>query len=150
MADDEGPVRHGLELGDINATDDKVRATVQSYNYEDCTSTIALRDWLEDRRQELVDAGTYMPRPLPLDQEPSEALTERQAAAQALFERLTAGVPADVEERTDEQHARWILANILDWHRREGKAAWWKYFRLSGQIPEDLIDERAALSQLTL
>ncbi|HLP66662.1 MAG TPA: TM0106 family RecB-like putative nuclease [Rhizobium sp.] len=139
----------GLELGDIDAIDDEVRATVQSYNYEDCTSTIALRDWLENRVHELVDDGTDVPRPLPSDQEPSEALTEHQEAVQALIERLTADVPADIEERSEEQHARWILANILDWHRREDKAAWWEYFRLSALTPEELIDERAALSHLT-
>ncbi|QJF51101.1 TM0106 family RecB-like putative nuclease [Roseobacter ponti] len=138
----------GLELGDIDAIDGEVRATVQSYNYDDCASTIALRDWLEDRRQELVDAGTEVPRPLPSDQEPSEALTERQEAVQALIERLTADVPADIEERSEEQHAHWILANILDWHRREDKAAWWEYFRLSALTPEELVDERTALSQL--
>lgn len=138
----------GLELGDIDAIDGEVRATVQSYNYEDCASTIALRDWLERRRQELVYAGTDVPRPLPSDQEPREALTERQEAVQALIKRLMADVPADFEERSEEQHARWILANILDWHRREDKAAWWEYFRLSALTPEELIDERAALSQL--
>ena len=139
----------GLELGDIDAINSEVRATVQSYNSEDCTSSIALRDWLEERRQELVDAGKPVARPLPTDREPSEKLTERQAAVQALVERLTADVPVDIEERTGEQHARWILANILDWHRREDKATWWEFFRLSALSAEELVDERAALSQLT-
>ena len=48
----------------------------------------------------------------------------------ALIERLTANIPADPEERDEEQQARWILANIIDWHRREDKAVWWEYFRL--------------------
>ncbi len=41
------------------------------------------------------------------------------------------------------------MANLLDWHRREGKAKWWEYFRLAGLTLEELIDERAALSDLS-
>src|SRR5690606_18090706 len=57
--------------------------------------------------------------------------------------------PADPEERTEEQQGRWLLANILDWHRREEKAIWWELFRLSDLSAEDLQDERAGLSGLT-
>src|SRR5258708_35465374 len=66
----------------------------------------------------------------------------------ALIERLTADVPADMAERTAEQHARWLLAHTLDWHRREQKALWWACFRLSDLGAEDLLDERAGLSGL--
>ena len=38
---------------------------------------------------------------------------------------------------------------MLDWHRREDKATWWEYFRLSELTAEELIHERAALSGLT-
>ena len=51
---------------------------------------------------------------------------------------------------TREQQARWVLANILDWHRREEKAVWWEFFRLSECTVEELMDERGALAQLEL
>jgi hypothetical protein len=38
------------------------------------------------------------------------------------------------------------LANVLDWHRREEKAAWWEYFRLRDRSAEELFEEPAALS----
>ena len=57
-------------------------------------------------------------------------------------------MPVDIEERTVEQQARWILANIADWHRREQKAVWWEYFRLSELSADDLLDERGALAGL--
>jgi len=50
---------------------------------------------------------------------------------------------------TEGHHARWILAHILDWHRREDKATWWEYFRLSALSSDELLDERAGLSGLT-
>jgi hypothetical protein len=58
-------------------------------------------------------------------------------------------VPADANERSPEQHARWLLAYSLDWHRREEKAVWWEYFRLRELAADDLLDERAALSGLS-
>ena len=44
-------------------------------------------------------------------------------------------------ERTPEQHARWLLAQLLGWHRREDKATWWEFFRLMELTPEELVDE---------
>jgi uncharacterized protein len=67
----------------------------------------------------------------------------------ALVDRLTSEVPDDPSEHTAEQHARWILAHILDWHRREKKVSWWEYFRLAELPAEDLLDERAGLADLT-
>ena len=43
---------------------------------------------------------------------------------------LVAGMPDDPEERTEEERARYLLADLLEWHRREAKPAWWRYFRL--------------------
>jgi len=37
---------------------------------------------------------------------------------------------------------------MLEWHRREGKAAWWEYYRLRELSDEDLLDEKAAIAGL--
>jgi hypothetical protein len=76
------------------------------------------------------------------------AVSDWQKKIEELSKRLVADVPADREARTEDQHARWLLANVLDWHRRENKAVWWEYFRLSALSSEELMDERSALSQL--
>jgi uncharacterized protein len=75
-------------------------------------------------------------------------VSEWQQKIEQLSQRLTADVPADFHDRTDEHHARWLLANVLDWHRRENKAVWWEYYRLSALSSEELLDERSALSGL--
>ena len=120
----------------------------RGYNRDDCVSTWRLRDWLEARRDSLIASGIAVPRPAATEGAPSEALGDWLERSMRLIERLTADVPADVAERTAEQHARWLLAHTLDWHRREQKALWWEYFRLSGLGAEDLLDERAGLSGL--
>lgn len=138
-----------LELGDTSGVTDANRAAVNGYNKDDCLSAEALRNWLEALRVEAVKSGVAIPRPEPKSGDASEQLTDWQKKIAALIGRLTHDVPVDVAERTAEQQARWLLAYILDWHRREEKAVWWEYFRLAALSAEDLLDERAALSNLT-
>ncbi|MBI1318338.1 MAG: TM0106 family RecB-like putative nuclease [Candidatus Hydrogenedens sp.] len=139
----------GLELGDPESISPEDRAKVQGYNEDDCASTIGLWEWLEARRQDLLDQGTEVPRPAPGEEREQDEPSEHQLAIQALIERLTADVPVDIAERTPEQQARWVLAYLLEWHWREEKSGWWEYFRLAKLTPEELGDERAALSYLT-
>ena len=139
----------GLEFNDIPSIADTTKATVLGYNKDDCVSTAHLRDWLEELRAQLVATGTDVPRPVPGDGSPNEKITDWLLKINALIEKLTVGIPVDPDERDEEQHARWLLANILDWHRREEKAVWWEYFRLADLSAEDLLDERAGLSGLT-
>lgn len=138
-----------LELGNLDFIEAADRAVVAGYNRDDCVSTWRLRDWLETQRAELIAAGTAVPRPEAPAGEPGEALGEWQEKINELIARLSGDVPADVAQRTPEQHARWLLAHTLDWHRREKKAVWWEYFRLSDLGAEDLLDERAGLAGLT-
>jgi hypothetical protein len=142
-------VQSCLELSDIANIKTEDRAVVQGYNCDDCISTWKLRDWLETVRAEVISAGTAIARPIAKEGEAGEVLNEWQQKIAALALRLTHDVPADGATRTAEQHARWLLANILDWHRREEKALWWEYFRLSALSAEELLDERAGLSGLT-
>jgi Superfamily I DNA and RNA helicases and helicase subunits len=68
-------------------------------------------------------------------------LTEAQARVQALADRLSTGVPTDPAARDDDQQAKWLLAQLLGWHRREDKSTWWEYHRLMDLTPEQLVDE---------
>jgi uncharacterized protein len=141
-------VQTALGLGDLSLVDSETRAVVNGYNRDDCESTRVLRDWLEDRRKELIDAGGEVPRPDATDGAPSEDLSEWQKRIAELVSKLTSDVPDDESQRTTEQHARWLLAHCLDWHRREEKATWWEYFRLAALAAEDLLDERVGLAGL--
>ena len=61
---------------------------------------------------------------------------------------LLAGVPAD-PPRDGGQQARALLADLLDWHRREDKPAWWRYFYVRTLSAAELIGEPDALGGLT-
>ena len=48
-----------------------------------------------------------------------------------------------------EQKAQALLADLLDWHRREAKPAWWRYFQVRTLTAAELVDEPDALGGLT-
>ena len=138
-----------LEAGaETRGAVEKMRSVVQEYNRDDCVSTLRLRDWLEELRRGLVAGGEEIARPVVADVEEREP-TERQRKVQALKKRLLDGVP-DGGERSDEEEARWLTAHLLDWHRREAKSTWWEYFRLGDLGEDELRDEKAGLTGLTL
>ena len=137
-----------IELGDFDAITDQDRGAVEGYNRDDCLSAWKLRDWLEEVRAALVKAGATIERPVAKSGDAGEDLTDWQEKVAALGERLTRDVPADPAHRTAEQQARWLLANLIDFHRRENKAVWWEHFRLAALSAEDLLEERSALSGL--
>jgi predicted RecB family nuclease len=141
-------VEHSLELGRATELPERYREALETYNGDDCRSTAKLRDWLEAERQKLVDAGAPIPRPPLGDGTPPEDLDERQKRVAALVAELLGGIPIDPKDRTAEQSAQWMLAQLLDWHRRESKASWWEGYRLAELDDEALIDERAGLSGL--
>lgn len=141
-------VEHGLELGRVMDIDADIRKTVEGYNADDCLSTFSLRDWLEVLRRTQVEAGVDIPRPIAQDGAPAETLNDRQLRVAALIAALTRDVPVDESIRTEGQAARWLLSNLLDWHRREAKVAYWEKFRLRDLDDEELRDERAAIGGL--
>jgi len=137
-----------LELGNAREITQELKDVVVLYNQEDCLSAMKLRDWLEVLRTNLIANGAQIPRPPAGNPEPPAEIDERQRQIAALVERLTAGVPSDPTQRSNEQHARWILAHVLDWHRRELKSTYWEFFRLADLQTEDLFDERCAIAGL--
>ena len=143
-------LEQSLELGVSEAIDQETREAVEAYNRDDCVSAMRLRDWLETLRAEQAAQGAAIARPVPpQDGAPKPDLDAREQRTRALAARLAADVPLDPGARSAEQKARWLLADLLEWHRREEKAPWWEYFRLRDLSDEELMDERAAIAGLT-
>jgi uncharacterized protein len=127
-----------LQMGGEAGYDDAALQRIERYNRDDVVSTRLLRDWLEERRAELAARlGEELPRvvleavPIP------DKVSAHQQAIEPVVARLVEGVPAAESERTREQHARWLLAQLLSWHRREEKSFWWRYYHLMGELTDD-------------
>ena len=84
--------------------------------------------------------------PEPEEREDSDA----QQAVNELVDALLAGLPESVEEMRDGERGRWLLAQLLNWHRREAKSFWWRYFYLVGELTdEERREESDAIGELT-
>ena len=122
-----------------------LQRVVAGYNEDDCRATLALRDWLEERRVELAAVAwpgaaascrgrrTRDGRGPGARQDPGGAAGRRPGRP---------GCSVRV------QQAKALLADLLDWHRREDKPGWWRYFYLRDLSPAELIGEPDALGGL--
>ena len=123
--------------------------TVESYNKEDCLSARCLRDWLEERRRETEQKlARAIPRPAPRSGDAKENLAEQLERVEVIKKMLLNGLPPDPSEWTAEHDSRWLLAQMLEWHRREEKSMWWEYFRLCDLSDAELIEDKSALGGL--
>ncbi|UQX89073.1 TM0106 family RecB-like putative nuclease [Jatrophihabitans telluris] len=116
--------------------DPAILDAIERYNAADVRSTLALHDWLEQRRAELsVRTGESLPRPGTdgdrADAEPDEA----ELAENALAEKLLA---ADQP----------LFAGLVGWHRREARPGWWDFFRRAEFDDEELIEDGTAIGGL--
>jgi len=138
-----------LELGEGDRPRSPILDDIAAYNRDDVRSTLALRDWLERLRVELANRTVQpVPRPAAVSSEAPVELAEADARVRAVAEILTDGVPADPAERSDAQHAAWLLAQLLSWHRREKKAAFWEFFHRMEMDAAELTVDKGALGPI--
>ncbi|MGH2905038.1 MAG: hypothetical protein ACRDK7_15855 [Solirubrobacteraceae bacterium] len=50
------------------------------------------------------------------------------------------GVPEDVVDQDEDRHGRWLMAQLLDYHRREAKPVWWAYFERLEADEQQLVE----------
>jgi uncharacterized protein len=138
-----------LTLGSAEGEIGDLLKTVGGYNQDDCISALRLRDWLEDRRKELeTTLGRVLPRPAVKSGAATLSLAAALDEVEDVKARLLEPLPTDEAEWTEEQRACWLLAQTLEWHRREEKSAWWEYFRLCDLSDEELQEDRSAIGGL--
>jgi uncharacterized protein len=131
-----------LETGDALDEVADTKLTVQSYNEDDCRSTAQLRDFLERLRGQLAaHRGHALPRPERAPSKPSDELSERQRVTAELAARLRRHAGLDPGRRE-------LLANLLDFHWREGKSGWWEHYRARDLPAADRRDDRSCIDGL--
>ncbi len=148
MAPYKRALEQALELGQHDAITAESRAAVECYNRDDCVSALRLREWLEKLREGQERQGVEVPRPVPKVIEQEKPPNERRMQARALAAELVEGIAPVPSERGPAEHARWLLAQLLEFHWREEKAAWWEHYRLIGLNDDELREDRAAIADL--
>ena len=105
-----------LQLGGSRDGGSVLLEKIEGYNRDDCLSTLKLREWLETLR------GPEVPRPSAPSAEPPEELTEKLLAVRAgLMTRRIDGVPRESAATDRGPAGRWLLAQLLEYHRRENR-----------------------------
>jgi predicted RecB family nuclease len=108
---------------------------IAAYNEEDCRATLALRDWLlEHRPGDARWATSPEARPVDVDRRKTDA--GREALRQALLAGESAGSP------------RWLVAELLEYHRREARPAWWWFYQRCEMSADELFEDGEAIGRL--
>ena len=108
----------------LDTQDPEMLKTIENYNREDCVSTAELQKWLLQIR------GMDPP-------------WKEVATAEEKHE------PPDPLADAVKPHSE-LLANLLQYHRREDRPAWWWYFARKEMSREELIDDHESIGGLTL
>src|SRR2546426_10857 len=119
----------------MHARDDGMLHAIAVYNEDDCRATLALREWLLAHRP---DDAVWAEIP-----EAREVAEEKRAAEgerEALRQSLLAG--------SDEGSPRWLAGELLEYHRREARPAWWWFFARCRMSSDELIDDAESIGRL--
>ncbi|MDX2261325.1 MAG: TM0106 family RecB-like putative nuclease [Gemmatimonadales bacterium] len=130
-----------LDSGEAGAwTESPILSAIRDYNRVDCESMVPLRDWLLERQREADVTWTPradLPQTAISDREPSEV---ERYAAELLARALV--LPADSEQRRITE----LLAWLLEYHRRDAKPMWWRYFERLKMSEDDLYADADCLA----
>ena len=121
---------------------------LRDYNRDDCLSTFLLRDWLIERAKESSRwppaAEVATDKSVRTSSDARQAEREERERAQA---ELEAALISDAGAADAE--ARQLMADLVGFHRREAKPAWWAYFDRQEQSAEELQDDAECLGGCT-
>jgi uncharacterized protein len=134
----------------LETGDSELLEAIRAYNAEDCDSARALRDWLVAQIVPEAESKFGVDFADLREPEPEEAPQAPKWLPEVLdlVGRLTAGLQATGEHDTPAEAERRLLAQLLLYHYRENKPAWWRFFDLRGTPVEELIDDRDAIAGL--
>ena len=115
---------------------------IEFYNAVDCRSTALLRDWLLSIRPSGTDWFD------PADVAPDAEALARQAEAEAERLAIEARLLTGVSE--EDRPFRQLVADLVEFHRREAKPGWWALFDRRDRDEDELIDDTECLGGLSL
>ena len=114
---------------------------IRDYNEVDCVSTLKLCNWLR-----VVQKESKLDYLIKTSQVQEEMEREESPAAQ-LAQSLLSELNGKLEFTPDEAVQK-LLAELLEFHRREAKQYWWKYFDWISSKHEELVDQSECIGNV--
>ena len=114
--------------------DDRYLQEIADYNEQDCKSTQLLRNWLLQ-----IAGGVSFAR-----NTDDEAVQERKEW-EIIYEEFCKCLEASFALS---QKLRERLMHLLEFHRREGKAQWWRIFARRDKSNQELLEDNECLADL--
>ena len=114
---------------------------IRDYNEIDCISTLKLCDWL--RNVQRVSKLDYLAKPKLVEEEVERADSPATLLAQTLLAELDGKTALTPDETVQK-----LLAELLEFHRREAKQYWWKYFEWLTLTHEELVDDKECIGNI--
>lgn len=124
--------------------DSGLLASIEAYNRDDVESTAGLHHWLLGLRP--ASMPWREPVPPPTERPPDAERAELES--RDIRSELQTGIPAEGVARTPQQRLREMALHLMDFHRREQKPAWWKYFDCLQMSTEELVEDPECLGGL--
>ncbi|MCB8748919.1 TM0106 family RecB-like putative nuclease [Rhodoferax sp. U2-2l] len=130
--------------------DPQLLKDIEAYNFDDVRSTYELRQWLLTLRPAaLAWANAAQARDGFSTPEVGE-LTLEEKQLIPYRERLIDTLPQDRTAWTVTDHLKELTYQLLDFHRRAAKPAWWEMFSRMEMDADELLDDGACLAGLVL
>ena len=126
---------------------------IADYNRDDVESTQQLREWLLTLRPAGVDWKTRADTSADAEDGVDEAPTKAIAAEQRLVpyrQRLVDVLPTDTDQWTPADRVAELTYQLLDFHRRADKPAWWALYARMDMGEDELTEEPECLAGLQL
>ena len=121
---------------------------IREYNAADLDSLKEAHAFLERGLTQVIEWGMELDRPeLGRPERSSERLAEDKELA-ATYAALMRDIPSLPASRSEEQQAQWVLAQTLEWHRRESRPEWQEHFRRLEMSPPELFETSGAIGGL--
>ena len=142
------------EWRDGGGEDQPILDDIEVYNRDDCVSTVLLRDWLLARAEELgppADAVLCSPMQADADERAEKRAkeTEKQRETRETREQMREDAEAlreAFQDRNDPAAA--VIGDLVHYHYREDKPAWWSWFDKLDSLSEDLVDDNEAIGAI--
>ncbi len=136
----------------LETGDESLLEKIERYNEDDVVSLQLLHEWLLEQRPAGMPwrkddsaegaTGTAAGAPSPKLQAYLDEVEKIRAP-------LLADLPEEQADWTPEQHGRALMADLLEFHRRNEKPLWWEMFARTELPFDDLLDSVDAIAGLT-